>query len=323
MDPSLEHLPINGSLISYDLPGAIVAAGPGVIYRYIEFFTVHIRNPNTRRAYGRSLSQFFHWCEQRGLNQLEQINSLAVAAYIEQHPGSVSTRQQQLSAIRQFFAWLVLGQQCQDNPAKEVKAPKQRVKVGKTPVLSDDEIRRLFGAIDVSHVVGLRDKALIAVMFYSFARIGAVLKMRVEDYFPKGKRYWLRLHEKGGRYHEVPAHHRVEEFLDLYLEVAGISKALKTPLFRSSIGRSHRLTEQAMGQDGAWRMLQRRAKDAGIKTAICNHSFRASGITNYLRNGGSRDNAQKIAAHGCVRTTALYDRRGDDISLDEIERIHL
>jgi integrase len=209
------------------------------------------------------------------------------------------------------------------NPAAEVKGPKHRVTVGKTPVLSDEEMKQLLDHIDVSHVVGLRDRALIASMFFSFARISAVLGMKVEDYFTKGKRSWLRLHEKGGKYHEVPVHHNADEFLHEYLEAAGIGGDKKSPLFRTTVGKTRLLTTHALQRSEAWAMIKRRAKDVGINTEACNHTFRASGITNYLRNGGSRDNAQKIAAHNDVRTTALYDRRNDAISLNEIERIRL
>jgi len=190
-------------------------------------------------------------------------------------------------------------------------------------VLSDEEMRELLNAIDVSHVVGLRDRALIATMFFSFARISAVLGMKVEDYFQKSKRSWLRLHEKGGKHHEVPIHHKAEEYLDQYMDAAGLWDAKGTPLFRTAVGRSHTLSLRGLQRQEAWAMIKRRAKDAGVNTDACNHTFRASGITNYLRNGGSRDNAQKIAAHEDVRTTALYDRREEVISLDEIERIRL
>jgi site-specific recombinase XerD len=200
---------------------------------------------------------------------------------------------------------------------------KHRVKTGKTPVLSDEEMKQLLGGIDTSHVVGLRDRALIATMFYSFARISAVIGMSVEDYFTKGRRTWIRLHEKGGKYHEVPVHHTAEQYLDEYLNVADITQEKKSPLFRTTVGRTRKLTERRLERREAWAMIKRRAEDTGVNTDACNHTFRASGITNYLRNGGSRDNAQKIAAHSDVRTTALYDRRDESISLDEIERIRL
>jgi site-specific recombinase XerD len=320
----------NSSLVLTDvrhselaLPTVIVAAGKEASRRFIEFFLVSVRNPNTRDAYAQAIKQFLGWCEGRGL-QFTDISPLAMAAYVEQHRGSAPTINQHLSALRALFEWMVVGGVLSSNPAAELRRLKHRVKIGKTPVLSNEEMRSLLGTIDVSHVVGLRDRALIGTMFFSFARISAVLGMQVKDYFPKGgRRYWLRLHEKGGKYHEVPAHHKIEEFLDAYLAATGLQEAKETPLFRSSRGRSRLLTERGLGRRDAWAMIKRRVKDAGVSEEICNHSFRASGITNYLNNGGSRDNAQRLAAHEDVRTTALYDRRGDVISLDEVERIRL
>jgi site-specific recombinase XerD len=317
---SSELVPASPSGIQ--LPAIIAESDSDTARRFVEFFLVSIRNKNTRTAYAQAIRQFLNWCHKCGL-KFTDISSLAVAAYIEQHPGSDPTVNQHLAAIRSLFAWMVLGGVLQRNPASEVKGPTHRVKKGKTPVLTDDEMRELLDSIDISHVVGLRDRALIATMFFSFARIGAVLGMKVSDYFPKGKRYWLRLHEKGGKYHEVPAHHLVEEYLDAYLLEGSILEQKDSPLFRTTVGRTRKLTDRGLQRQEAWAMIKRRALAAGVNGDACNHTFRASGITNFLRNGGSRDNAQKIAAHEDSRTTSLYDRRDDTISLDEIERIRL
>jgi integrase/recombinase XerD len=158
-------------------------------------------------------------------------------------------------------------------------------------------------------------------MVFSFARISAVVGMKVEDYYPNGKRWWLRLHEKGGKFHEVPAHHNTEAYLDAYLEAAGIGDAAKTPLFRSVRGRSQQLTESPLRRNNALDMVKRRAVAAGLPRRVCNHTFRATGITAYLENGGTIEKAQQIAAHESPKTTKLYDRTSDRITLDEIERI--
>ena len=172
-------------------------------------------------------------------------------------------------------------------------------------------------------LVGLRDGALIGVMTYAFARIGAVMAMRVEGYFANGKRWWVRLHEKGGNRHEMPAHHKLEVFLDKYIKAAVIGDDAKGPLFRSAAGRTSELTAKAMNRVDAWRMIQRRAAELGTKVKIGCHTFRATGITAYLEAGGTLENAQAMAAHESPRTTKLYDRTGDEITLDEVERIQI
>ena len=178
----------------------------------------------------------------------------------------------------------------------------------------------MLDSINVSHLVGLRDRALIAVMVYSFARVSAVVGMRVGDYYANGKRGWIRLHEKGGKFHEVPAHHNAEAYLDAYMEAAGIAGDKKSPLFRS-IDRRRRLTDNSMHRTDVLRMIKRRASAAGLPQSTCCHTFRATGITAYLDNGGTIENAQAIAAHESPRTTKLYDRTSDEITLDEVERI--
>lgn len=302
------------------LPSAIQSSGDSGIRRFLEFFAVTIRNKNTRLAYAQAIKQFFDWCQVRGVTKFDRIQPVIIATYIEQHCGSPPTVKQHLAAIRMLFDWLVTGQILANNPATSVRGPKHVVKRGKTPVLTADEARRLLDSIDVSTVIGLRDRALIGVMVYSFARVSAAVTMRVEDFYAEGKRWWLRLHEKGGKRHEVPAHHNADEYLDAYLKAVGIIEQKRSPLFRS-IDRSGRLTERGLTRNDALRMVKRRAAAAGLSPKTSCHSFRATGITAYLENGGTIENAQSIAAHESPRTTKLYDRTSDEITLDEIERI--
>ena len=133
------------------------------------------------------------------------------------------------------------------NPAAAVRGPKHVVTKGATPVLSPAEARRLLEAIDTAALAGLRDRALVSVMLYSFARVSAVIAMRRQDYFRQESRGWLRLHEKGGKRHDVPAHHRAAEALDDYLEAAGLDEA-KAALFQSVDPAGRRLTGRALSR---------------------------------------------------------------------------
>ena len=311
------------SRASVILPTIIVDAGDLAARRYLEFFGVTIRNKNTRTAYLHAAGRFFAWCERHRIGQLADIEPLHVAAYIEALGKDFEkpTVKQHLAAIRMLFDWLVTGQVVATNPAHSVRGPKHVVKTGKTTVLDANQARKLLDSIDTSNLVGLRDRALISVMTFALARISAVVAMRVEDYYPKGKRWWVRLHEKGGKRHEMPAHHNLEAYLDAYIEAAHIHENGKSPLFRSAVGRTGTLTGRPMSRVDAWRMIQRRAAGLGVKVRISCHTFRATGITAYLEAGGTLENAQLMAAHESPRTTKLYDRTGDEITLDEIERI--
>jgi integrase/recombinase XerD len=206
------------------------------------------------------------------------------------------------------------------NPAYAVRGPKHVTKTGRTPVLSAEETRVLLDRIDTRTIAGLRDRTLIAVMVYSFARVGAVIGMTVEDYFQEGSRGWFRLHEKGGKRHEVPAHHNAEAYVDAYLAASQIAEQRKSALFRT-LDRRRRLTERRLHRLEVLAMIKRRAQQAGLPETTCCHTFRATGITTYLQNGGTIEHAQRIAAHESPRTTNLYDHTQDAISLDEIERI--
>src|SRR5712692_7376450 len=172
-----------------------------------------------------------------------------------------------------IFDWLVTEQVVPSNPAHAVRGPRFSVSKGVTPVLSSEEASALLGGMDVSTVVGLRDRALMAVMTYTFARVGAVVALAVEDYYPQKKRWWLRLREKNGKVNEMPCHHKLEEYLDAYLGAAGIADDLKGVLFRSAIRKTKRLTTSPMTRKDVWSMVRRRASDAGIDTAIGCHTF--------------------------------------------------
>jgi site-specific recombinase XerD len=207
-----------------NLPVVIAAAGERASRRFVEFFTANIRNKNTREAYARAIGAFLGWCDHHDLT-LETIEPVAVAAYVEKllKDGLAKpTVKQHLAAIRMLFDWMVTGGVLPFNPSASVRGPKYVIKKGKTPVLTPDEARLLLDSIDIQELSGLRDRALIGVMVYSFGRVSAVVGMNVDDYYQQGKRWWLRLHEKGGKHHEVPVHHKAEEYLDAYIHAAGI-----------------------------------------------------------------------------------------------------
>jgi site-specific recombinase XerD len=307
------------------VPPIIAALGQRAALRFIDFFTAHIRNGNTRVAYAVAVRSFFGWLDARGVSDVREIRTLHVSGYIEAL-GKVRrapTVKQHLAAIRMLFDFLIVGQVVEMNPAAAVRGPKHVVKRGKTPVLEADEARKLLDSIDTSTAVGLRDRALIALLIYTFARVSAAILMNVEDYYPQGKRWWVRLHEKGGKQHEMPVHHLLETYIDEYVSEAGIAGAKASPLFRTAAGKTGKLTERRMTRTDALRMIWRRAREAGIATALGCHTFRATGITVYLTNGGLLEHAQQMAAHESARTTKLYDRRRDKVTLGEVERIVL
>lgn len=304
-------------------PGILASEPATSRQRFLEFFTAQIRNPNTRRSYIKAAVEFLAWCEVRDARSLDAITPIHVAGWIEEMTGthSAPTVKQRLAAVRHLFDWLVTGQVMPSNPAHSVRGPTHSRKRGKTPVLSPEEARQLLDSIPTETLIGKRDRALIGLMTYTFARIGAAAGMEVRDVYLQNRRLWVRLREKGGKQAELPCHHNLEAYLDDYLDAAGLRDAPRAPLFQTIKRGTSRLSGTSITQADAYAMIQRRAKAAGIGTAVCNHTFRATGITAYLKNGGTLEKAANIANHSSTRTTQLYDRRSDDVSLDEIERI--
>ena len=322
MDDSLQRVAVQGQVLPA-LPILVSREGERAGWRFLEFFTVHIRNLNTRAAYTHAAELFLSWCEARGISELRAIQPMHVAGYIEQlqKERSAPTVKQHLACLRMLFDWLVTGQVMPSNPAHSVRGPRHSVTKGSTPVISSAEARELLDGMDETSVVRLRDRALVAVMAFTFARVSAVVDLKVEDYYPQKKRWWLRLREKNGKVNQMPCHHKLEAYLDAYIAAAGIREDKKGPLFRSAIGRSGKLSNRPVSRTDVWYMVQRRANDAQLETAIGCHTFRATGITDYLTNGGKLEVAQKMAGHSNAKTTGLYDRRSDDVSLSEVEKI--
>jgi site-specific recombinase XerD len=306
------------------VPAIIAAAGEDASRHFLNFFIASIRNRNTRRSYVRQVRLFLLWCEQHGLRDVRDIKTEHVAAYVEtltrSHLETPSVKQA-LSALKMLFDWLVVHQVVPSNPTASIRGPKLVTQEGKTPALSPQEVAELIESIPTNTLVGLRDRALIGLMAYTFARVGAALAMNVGDYYAEGKQWSVRLKEKGGKRKQIAVHHVLEEYMDAYLEASGIRDDKATPLFRTAYKKTGTLTDRRMSQSDAWDMLQRRAKKAGITTAICNHSWRATGITTFLENGGAIEMAQYMAGHADPRTTKLYDRRRRQVTRSEVERI--
>ncbi len=323
-----QNLPALQPRSPFLLPTQVTELGEDGQAAFIEFFTAQISNKNTRAAYLRAVQRFCRWLDDTGL-QLKQLQPVHVAAYIEpmdkaEDQGgdglAPATVKQHLAAIRMLCSFLVVRQVLARNPALEVRGPKLVVRVGKTPVLNGEEARALFASIDPTTPAGVRDRALLGVMVYSFARISAVLAMNTTDYFQVGRKMMLQLHEKGGREHQMPAHHTLIEYMDAYLQVLGAGEG---PLFRTINRRRTGFTENRLRREEAFAMVRRRCKRADLGDRFCNHTLRATGITAYLANDGQLDKAQQMAAHASSQTTKLYDRRAEEASLDEVERIIL
>lgn len=303
------------------LPALVARADDATKRRFVEFFAAEIRNPNTRAAYLRAIHLFCDWCEAQRLS-LETIEPTLLALYIEELQSAYSkpTVKQHLAAIRMLFDYFVTGGILQVNPAASVKGPKHIVVKGKTPVLQPKDARHLLNSISTGTIGGLRDRALIALMLFTFARVGAAVAVDVDDVYQNGRRWWVRLKEKGGRQHEMPLNHNAEEALMAYFDAGYLHGQVGTPLFRT-LDRKRNLTENRLYRQDAWAMVKRCALRAGLGGQFSNHTMRATGITAYMMAGGTLEKAQQMAAHASSRTTNMYNRADDAVTLDEVERI--
>lgn len=303
------------------LPALLDAGGAAAQFAWEEFIFAKIRNPYTRLAYERSVRQFMKHCEHIG-RELTQISPRDVASYLDQLNCAVATKKLHLAGLRHFFDTLVTRHVIVLNPAHSVRGERLQIVEGKTPEITVQQTRQLFQRIDTSTVVGLRDRAILGILKYTIVRRGAVAKLRRGDFYDVGDQYCLRFTEKGGKSREIPVRHDLRQFILQYIAAGKLEYSEKnSPLFRSTVRRTKRLTMNGMTPGDIGRMVKRRLQNAELPSILSAHSFRAGTITDLLSQGVPLEDVQNLAGHADPRTTRLYDRRQRKVTRNIVERI--
>lgn len=306
------------------LPVLVSRAGRAAAFVWDEFFAGEVRNPHTRAAYERADRQFLAWCVHSGIEDLARVAPGDVGRYQDQLAGGIPKKKQHLAAIRRYFDLLVTRHVVILNPAASVRGERYAVVEGRTPEISVEQARRLLRSMDTSTVVGLRDRAVIGILIYTAARVGAVAKLQIRSLQHDGSQWQLRFEEKGGKSREIPVRHDLEFFILQYLDTAGLRGAAKdAPLFRTTVRKTKQLTERAMSGIDMCRMVKRRLRDAGLPSRLSPHSFRVATVTDLLEQGAELSEVQHLAGHADPRTTRLYDRRKKSVTRNLVERISI
>ena len=304
-------------------PNLIQEAGPAAKFAWEEFIYGKIRNRHTRAAYERAIRQFLRHCD-RQCKELPTITPMDVGTYLDGLPYATSTKKLHLAALRHFFDALVTRHVVVLNPAASVRGERLHVVEGKTPEISIEQARLLLRSIDVTNVVGLRDRAIISILIYTAARAGAVAGLRCCDFYDLGDQYCFRFHEKGGKSREIPVRHDLSQTIRAYQTAAQLNACDKaSPLFRTTVRRTKQLTENWMTTDDIGRMVKRRLRAAGLPSRLSPHSFRVTTITDLLSQGVPLEDVQNLAGHADPRTTRLYDRRQRKLTRNIVERISI
>jgi integrase/recombinase XerD len=239
---------------------AMVAKFGRARFAWDEFFHGEIGNAYTRKNYLHAVRRFTTWAEERGL-ELVDIEPGHVGMYFQELRLAVPTKKLHLAALRKFFDRLTVRHVVVINPAATVRTERYSVVEGKTPEIRGEQVRKLLASIDISTCVGLRDRAILAVLIYTAARVGAVARLHVKSFQHDGTQYSLRFEEKGGKSREIPVRHDLERFVRDYLEKTEIADG---PLFRTALGKTGRLSGQAITGIDICRMMKRRLRAAGL-----------------------------------------------------------
>ena len=282
------------------------------------------KNQHTQQAYLRALLRFSQWCEGEGL-VLPEVHSQNVEAYIEKQLKSEgladASIQQHLSALKTVFNRLYIERVISTDPAAPIRFEGVKKTEGTTPDLSTEQIAQLFAAIDTETVSGLRNAAMIAVMLYSGARVSAVANMKVSDYFGAGDDWYFRLIEKRRKLHIVPAHTEAMNYVDRYIEAAGIAYEFETPLFRKFTN-TLAITNDPVRREAVTAMIKYYGAKAQIPSKnICSHACRATAATMLLDKGIPAEEVQRFLNHAHISTTLMYDRRDKKTKKKVVESI--
>lgn len=303
------------------MPLLISESGSAARFVYDEFFHGKIRNPRTRKTYRHAVDRFLNWARSRGL-ELPRIAPADVGRYLDGLNLAAATKKLHLAAVRHFFDELVVRHVVILNPAACVRGERLQVIEGTTPEIPRDHARMLVHSIDTSHVVGLRDRAVIAVLIYTAARVGAVAGLRQRDLYDSGGQLCLRFHEKAGKRREIPVRHDLQQYLRGYLTALPPEAiAPDGAMFFTTIRKTRRLTQNRMTPGDMARMVKRRLRDIGLSDRLSPHSFRVTTITDLLEQGVPLEDVQYLAGHADPRTTRLYDRRQRRVTRNIVERI--
>ncbi len=303
------------------MPSLVASAGGNARFAWDEWFSAEIRNPHTRRAYAHAVRQFLDWCESHML-ALRDITPGSVGEYYDGLPASISTKKQHLSALRSFFDRMVLRHAMGLNPAASVRGERYTLTEGRTPQITVDQEKALLASIQTDDIVGLRDRAIVAVLVYTAARIGAVAGLTVGSFAIADSQPILRFLEKGGKVREIPARSDLAAYLASYVDAACLREVpADSPLFRRLSRKRNALTEHAMTADGMGRMLKHRMAGIGLPGELSPHSFRVGAITDLLSQGVPLEDVQNLAGHADPRTTRLYDRRQKKVMRSVVEKI--
>jgi integrase/recombinase XerD len=320
-DPQIETG--EGLLAPFDLlEGTSESTRAKTAETFLEVLGARLRNPNTRGAYRVAWRSFLAFCSARGL-ELESVKAYHVGAWLDQHPGSRSTQRQHLAAVRLLFDSLMMRGVVEYNPAPRAKPPRLVRESSHTPVFEEAEIVAFLDLISSESLKDVRDKAIFSVLFYSWCRVSALINLTVADYYERGGTRWLRFQEKRGKEHDVPVHSKAKEAVDLWLERSCLVSNPSAPLFPSFGKNRETIESRRLDRRSVLKLVEKRARRSGILKRVCCHSFRATGVTEYMNSGGTIEIAQRIAGHTSPATTRIYDRSGDRLTLEEIERVQI
>jgi integrase/recombinase XerD len=318
--PTPDKMPVRSEIVTArQAPEFVRLAGKAAEFAWEEFFQAGIANAHTRKNYLHAVRKFLAWAERRDL-ELGRISPGDVGTYFQELTVAVPTKKLHLAALKKFFDNLVNRHAVLINPAATVRAERYAAIEGKTPEILPKQAQALLESIDVSNIVGLRDRALFAILIYTAARVGAVAKLTLKSLKHDGSQYTLRFSEKGGKSREIPVRHDVEQVLLAYIQAAAITEG---PLFRTAVRKTKTLTTNGMTGIDICRMMKRRLKTAKLPGQFSPHSFRVTTVTDLLAQDVALEEVQYLAGHADPRTTRLYDRRRRKVTRNIVERISI
>jgi site-specific recombinase XerD len=273
------------------------------------------KSARTRRAYHNDVAHFMRTFGIQTPEELRKIDHRAVMAWErlmrEEQGSQASTVRRRLAALSSLFAHLVKFGVVEVNPARDVERPAINRREGMTLAFSQQQARKILDAPEHNTLLGLRDRAILAVGLQVGFRRAEIASLKVGDFHMNRGYDALKVMRKGGKKGSLAIHPQAAQRIRDYLDVAGHGDDIEGPLFRPvRENQNAKESRRHLAPIAIDRVLRKYARSIGLERGYSAHSMRATFITTALDNGASLEDVQSAAGHADPSTTKLYDRRG-------------
>ena len=264
---------------------------------------------HTKKTYSLSVREFIAFNDIKKADELQYIDQAHVIAWRDfmiSQGASAKTINTRISAISSLFKHLCEKQITKRNPTTGVKRPKIETKEVKAPLITPKQVRQMLNTPNLETLKGLRDSAVLHILFYTGCRISEVGKLKIKDFYEDGGYFVLEFTVKGGKKNKIAIHQELQIALRKYLFASGHVSENNSPLI---LALQQAKLKRHLTKNQLANIFNEYAKKANLPKGVRPHSARATFITQALENGAKIEAVQRSVGHSKINTTQMYDKR--------------